>query len=868
MKEKHEKNTVEAARIPPALVAEAKAGDQAAFTELYQRTSAMIYRTIRSMIGDEELVWDVQQDAYLRAWRSLDTLEAPEAFLPWLRRIAVNTAVNALNKRVPMRFSDLAEDEDAQTPELPDLNPDAQPELVLDRKETSRLVRELLKELPPEQQAVVGMHYYEDMPIKDIAALLHVSAGTVKTQLSRGRKRIEAGVRALEQQDVKLYGLSPLPFLLALLGRLEPAVGAEKAALNAVLAEAPAAGSAAGASAGGTAAAAAGGTTTTVTAMTAGQAFFHGLGAKLLAGALAVAVLAAGGKLAYDALKKGDHLPVGPEQPSITETLDLNESPEFPETVPTESVISTDKPEPPETVPTEDVTAVDTSENLVSEPTDSPVVPTILTSGSFGLRQREAQSNPGAGAALPYFRAVDPDADDRIYTNNAVEIRYDGSGVRQRELPDGEERLLFPLERSEENSIHLFGVTENRLYFNCHNPDPDDWWGVSVFSVNRQGEDRQELGSNWDYFFGDGWTGLLSFASDVRPHSARIYNRNDELVFEEPEERVWDMEAVDGSLYVICVKESPKADGSEETEWSEDLIRLDPDGTQTVLLRIPAPSDLGDYGIEATIYNGVIWFGHPSGNLYDLYTLEPLEDRYDSTFYDDSLTWTLDSTGLLTISGSGVMGRCWPQPWEAYRETITAVVLEDGVTNIGAYAFLGCTALKSVSIPDTVTAIGESAFCQCEALPSVTLPDSVTSLGRSVFSGCSELTEVTLPAGLTEIPENLFFGCSCLASLTIPDSVTAIGDYAFTRCGKLTGITLPANVTSVGERAFCNCRALTGITIPASVTSIGNQAFGWDYDSYGSPEDQPVAGFTISGAEGSAAQAYAEENGFRFVKTN
>lgn len=160
MKEKHEKNTVEAARIPPALVAEAKAGDQAAFTELYQRTSAMIYRTIRSMIGDEELVWDVQQDAYLRAWRSLDTLEAPEAFLPWLRRIAVNTAVNALNKRVPMSFSDLAEDEDAQTPELPDLNPDAQPELVLDRKETSRLVRELLKELPPEQQAVVGMHYY------------------------------------------------------------------------------------------------------------------------------------------------------------------------------------------------------------------------------------------------------------------------------------------------------------------------------------------------------------------------------------------------------------------------------------------------------------------------------------------------------------------------------------------------------------------------------------------------------------------------------------------------------------------------------------------------------------------------------------
>ena len=169
---------------------------------------------------------------------------------------------------MPLPFSDLAGDEDDGEPEIPDLNPDAQPELALDRKETSRLVREILAGLSPEQQAVVGMFYYEDMPVKDIAELLHVTPSTVKNQLFRGRKKVEIGVRALEKQGVKLYGLSPLPFLLALLRRLEPAAREQKKVLDAVLAEAPAA---------------AGTSAVAVTAMTASQAFLKNLGVALVA---------------------------------------------------------------------------------------------------------------------------------------------------------------------------------------------------------------------------------------------------------------------------------------------------------------------------------------------------------------------------------------------------------------------------------------------------------------------------------------------------------------------------------------------------------------------------------------------------------
>ena len=318
MKEKQNRR----AAVSPALVAEAKAGDQAAFAELYRQTNAELYRTVRSMVWDEDQTWDVLQDSYLRAWRGLDGLEAPEAFLPWLRRIAANTAATALAKKRPLTFTDLAVDEDEGEPELPDLSPENHPELALDRKETSRLVQEILAELPEEQQLIVGMRYYEDMPVRDIAETLGVAPGTVKAQLYKGRKKIEAGVRALEKQGVKLYGLSPLPFLLALLGRLEPAAQAEQKALSAVLAAAPAAS--------GTTAGVSGAAAVNLTAMTAGQAFLHGLGAKLLAGGLAIAILIGGGKLAHDAMKRNDEPPVGPVLPSITETAGPDESDPIP----------------------------------------------------------------------------------------------------------------------------------------------------------------------------------------------------------------------------------------------------------------------------------------------------------------------------------------------------------------------------------------------------------------------------------------------------------------------------------------------------------------------------------------------------------
>ena len=192
-----------------------------------------------------------------------------------------------------------------------------------------------------------------------------------------------------------------------------------------------------------------------------------------------------------------------------------------------------------------------------------------------------------------------------------------------------------------------------------------------------------------------------------------------------------------------------------------------------------------------------------------------------------NLTWTLDSEGLLTISGSGDMyDYGFPSaPWYDSRSRVKSAVIAEGVTSIGKYAFYGCSSLKSVTIPDSVTSIGRYAFESCTSLTSVTIPDSVTSIGRYAFESCTSLTSVTIPDSVTSIGNGAFYWCTSLTGVTIPDSVTSIGAVAFFGCESLTSVTIPDSVTSIGEQTFYNCRSLTSVTIPDSVTSIGVGAF-------------------------------------------
>ena len=193
----------------------------------------------------------------------------------------------------------------------------------------------------------------------------------------------------------------------------------------------------------------------------------------------------------------------------------------------------------------------------------------------------------------------------------------------------------------------------------------------------------------------------------------------------------------------------------------------------------------------------------------------------------DNLTWDL-TNGVLTISGSGAMYN-FPDadeiPWWSNHESISQVVIGNGVTSIGQKAFYRCSGVTSVTIGNSVTSIGEGAFYDCWGLTSVTIPNSVTSIGKEAFAECGDLTSVTIPNSVTSIGEGAFSYCHSLTSVTIPNSVTSIGDMAFYWCWDLTSVTIPNSVTSIGSSAFNGCHSLTSVTIPNSVTSIGEGAF-------------------------------------------
>ena len=198
------------------------------------------------------------------------------------------------------------------------------------------------------------------------------------------------------------------------------------------------------------------------------------------------------------------------------------------------------------------------------------------------------------------------------------------------------------------------------------------------------------------------------------------------------------------------------------------------------------------------------------------------------TWKEDNLTWTLTADGTMTISGSGAMKNYITDdsPATQKKDNVKKVVIEDGVTSIGDFAFFYCSSLTSIEIPSGVTSIGKNAFQYCSSLTSIEIPESVISIGNNTFEHCSSLTNITIPGSVTSIGMSAFSDCSSLASITIPESVTSIGNYAFYNCTGLTSITIPKSVTSIGNGMFKYCTGLTSITIPKSVTSIGSNVFG------------------------------------------
>ena len=203
-----------------------------------------------------------------------------------------------------------------------------------------------------------------------------------------------------------------------------------------------------------------------------------------------------------------------------------------------------------------------------------------------------------------------------------------------------------------------------------------------------------------------------------------------------------------------------------------------------------------------------------------------------------NLTWTLNDAGVLTISGTGAMSSYTGSagaPWTVRKDSIISVVVDNGVTSIGNYAFSGCYALSSASLPSSLETIGNNAFMACSNLASITVPSGVTAIGANVFASCSKLKNVSLPSTLTSIGDYSFYGCTALTEISLPNGLTSIGEFALSWSG-LRSITLPDSLTQMGRFALSHNRNLSSVTWTGSMKTVPYATFScMDADDFSSP---------------------------------
>lgn len=186
----------------------------------------------------------------------------------------------------------------------------------------------------------------------------------------------------------------------------------------------------------------------------------------------------------------------------------------------------------------------------------------------------------------------------------------------------------------------------------------------------------------------------------------------------------------------------------------------------------------------------------------------------------NNVIWTLDETGILTLSGSGAIADYAYENWTDYLDSITSVNINEGITSIGNMSFSKLKKMTSISLPSTLTKIGGFAFSNCEILMSVTIPDSVTELGSYTFWNCLNLREIEIPSGIKTIPSHAFYECHALRKVTFNEGLTTIGFMAFAYCFCLDSISFPDSLTTIATQAFVNCSNLSHVEYPRNWTTV------------------------------------------------
>jgi RNA polymerase sigma-70 factor (ECF subfamily) len=176
----------------------AKEGDRKAFEQIYQMYHRRIYNAVYGMLSDADDAQDVTQDVFIRLHDALPTLRADEAFSTYLYRIALNLCRDRARRKKRVRFQSMDtprtdSEGEVEPMEFPDLG--KLPEETIAGEELQKRVRQAVQNLSEDHKAVIVMHHFQGMEVNDIARILDVPTGTVKSRLARGRDQLHRKLR-------------------------------------------------------------------------------------------------------------------------------------------------------------------------------------------------------------------------------------------------------------------------------------------------------------------------------------------------------------------------------------------------------------------------------------------------------------------------------------------------------------------------------------------------------------------------------------------------------------------------------------------------------------------------------------------------
>lgn len=185
--------------IEKSILQRCKRNDKNAFAELFKFYQNYLFKICFSYVQNEQQALDLMQEIFIKLYKNMDKYDEKYPFHPWIRRIAVNTCINEKRKSnppmIPLRY-----DEDGMNIE-DQLAAEEDIEKEVESHDMARIIKEHIDCLPEKQRMVIILRYYEDLSYEEIAELLHIPLGTVKTDLYRAKNALKDRLYKVVKND-------------------------------------------------------------------------------------------------------------------------------------------------------------------------------------------------------------------------------------------------------------------------------------------------------------------------------------------------------------------------------------------------------------------------------------------------------------------------------------------------------------------------------------------------------------------------------------------------------------------------------------------------------------------------------------------